>query len=68
MNSNRLEACETASEAEAISKGGQDFMNGMEASSKPIIAAIMGPCLGGGMEVAMACHYRIAVDGRETTE
>ena len=24
----------------------------------------MGPCLGGGLETAMACHYRIAVDGK----
>lgn len=31
----------------------------IDASSKPIIAAISGACLGGGMEVALACHYRI---------
>merc|ERR1719474_2359277 len=38
----------------------------MENSPKPIIAAIQGSCLGGGLEVAMACHYRIAVDGMKT--
>merc|ERR1712004_518405 len=30
-------------------------------------AAIQGACLGGGLEVAMACHYRIAVDGMKTS-
>jgi enoyl-CoA hydratase/long-chain 3-hydroxyacyl-CoA dehydrogenase len=39
-------------------------MNLVEKSSKPVVAAIMGPCLGGGLEVAMGCHYRIAVDGK----
>ena len=55
--------CQTQKEASTISKRGQDFMNVIEQSSKPIVAAIMGPCLGGGLEVAMGCHYRIAVDG-----
>ena len=42
-------------------------MNLVEGSSKPVVAAIMGPCLGGGLEVAMGCHYRIAVDGKYTS-
>lgn len=38
----------------------------LETYKKPIVAAIMGSCLGGGLELALACHYRIAVDTRQT--
>ncbi len=32
----------------------------VEDSAKPVVAAIAGNCLGGGLELAMACHYRVA--------
>ena len=38
-----------------------DLLNAMEAASKPIVAAIHGTALGGGLETTMSCHYRIAV-------
>ncbi|NQY62994.1 MAG: enoyl-CoA hydratase/isomerase family protein [Alteromonadaceae bacterium] len=37
-----------------------DVVNTIEACSKPVIASLFGTSLGGGFEVALACHYRIA--------
>ncbi|MBI5924321.1 MAG: enoyl-CoA hydratase/isomerase family protein [Aquabacterium sp.] len=39
-----------------------DVCNAIEACSKSVIAAIHGPALGGGLEVAMSAHYRVATD------
>ena len=41
-------------------ENGQRIFNSIENSDKPFIAAINGFCLGGGMELALACHIRIA--------
>src|ERR1700722_4398800 len=38
-------------------------LRAMEDSGKPVIAAIGGVCMGGGLELALACHYRVAVPG-----
>ncbi|MBS3907881.1 MAG: enoyl-CoA hydratase/isomerase family protein, partial [Syntrophaceae bacterium] len=39
------------------------FLSSIEQAPKPVIAALNGNCLGGGLEIAMSCHYRIAAQG-----
>lgn len=38
----------------------RELMNLIEAMDKPVVAAIHGPTLGGGLELALGCHYRVA--------
>jgi len=40
-----------------------EFLNSIENGPKAVVAAINGNCLGGGLEISMCCHYRIAVKG-----
>ncbi|MCQ4163802.1 enoyl-CoA hydratase/isomerase family protein [Tahibacter harae] len=47
-------------QAQAFSRAGQNLMRAMERQTKPVIARIQGFALGGGMELAMSCHLRIA--------
>jgi enoyl-CoA hydratase/carnithine racemase len=50
----------TASEAYEFSKLGQSLMNAIESFPAPVFAAINGYCMGGGLDLALACHRRIA--------
>lgn len=81
-----LQACKSAEEVTALSKAGQAMLTEIEKSKKPIVAAINGTCMGGGLEVrqlavavkrlifssshllqvALACHHRIAVSNKKT--
>ena len=50
----------TPVQAQGFSRAGQRLMTSIERLGKPVIARIQGFALGGGMELAMACHLRVA--------
>lgn len=58
-----LAACKTADQVKQISKSGQQILAEIESSSKPIVAAISGSCLGGGLEVILIIGFTVEVCG-----
>jgi 3-hydroxyacyl-CoA dehydrogenase/enoyl-CoA hydratase/3-hydroxybutyryl-CoA epimerase len=61
-----LDACQTAEQAETIAAMGQQMFDRLEQLRLPLVAAIHGPCLGGGLELALACHVRVASSSPKT--
>jgi 3-hydroxyacyl-CoA dehydrogenase/enoyl-CoA hydratase/3-hydroxybutyryl-CoA epimerase len=61
-----LRACKTAADAEALCREAQAGFERLASFPKPVVAAIHGPCLGGGFELALACRGRVASDDGKT--
>jgi 3-hydroxyacyl-CoA dehydrogenase/enoyl-CoA hydratase/3-hydroxybutyryl-CoA epimerase len=61
-----LDDVTTAEEGTRLSTAGQQAMDGLERLGMPTVAAIHGDCLGGGLELALACTARIASSDKRT--
>jgi enoyl-CoA hydratase/carnithine racemase len=59
---NKVREVDTREKGEALTSEAQGIINLIENLRKPVIAAINGLCLGGGTELAMACHMRFISD------
>ncbi|WP_340105118.1 fatty acid oxidation complex subunit alpha FadJ [Rhodohalobacter sp. 8-1] len=57
---------DTADELADLSRTGHEILLRVENFSKPIVVGIHGSCMGGGTELALACHYRIVSDHSDT--
>lgn len=60
-------AVRNAADAEALSRQGQALVDRIERCRVPIVAAMHGAALGGGLEVALACSWRVATEHPKTT-
>jgi 3-hydroxyacyl-CoA dehydrogenase/enoyl-CoA hydratase/3-hydroxybutyryl-CoA epimerase len=59
-------ALRSQGEALELVRAGQALINRLAALAKPVVVAIHGACLGGGLETALACSYRLASDHPKT--
>jgi len=57
---------ESAEEASRLARAAQQMVERLASFAHPIVAAIHGTCLGGGLEMALACHERVASDHEKT--
>ena len=57
---------QSALEGETLSRTGHALLDRLEALPMPVVVAIHGSCLGGGLEMALACRYRVASDDPKT--
>ncbi|MCJ8749903.1 hypothetical protein PDJAM_G00192940 [Pangasius djambal] len=63
---NMIKACTSTEEVTSLSQEGQKMFEQIEKSPIPVVAAINGSCLGGGLEFAIACQYRVATKSKKT--
>ncbi|STX38529.1 3-hydroxyacyl-CoA dehydrogenase NAD-binding domain-containing protein [Legionella feeleii] len=63
---NAFSKFDTPAEAVDFLRQGQAVFSRLEALSIPTVAMIDGFCMGGGLELALACNYRIATDDKDT--
>ncbi|HET7025460.1 MAG TPA: fatty acid oxidation complex subunit alpha FadJ [Gemmatimonadales bacterium] len=56
----------SAEEGAALSRGGQEMVQRLQDFPKPVVAAIHGACLGGGLELSLACTWRVISDHPKT--
>lgn len=63
---NMIARASSAQEAEDLARQGQQIMAEIHSLPIPAIAAIHGACLGGGLELALACHSRVCTDDPKT--
>ncbi|BBM81706.1 fatty acid oxidation complex subunit alpha FadJ [Candidatus Uabimicrobium amorphum] len=61
-----LQTFDKAEDAQKASQDGNDLLTRVSKFPKPFVAAINGTTMGGGLEVALACHYRIVTDHPKT--
>ncbi|HET9275169.1 MAG TPA: 3-hydroxyacyl-CoA dehydrogenase NAD-binding domain-containing protein, partial [Gemmatimonadales bacterium] len=63
---NEFTRIRTAEEGEALARSGQEMIDRVERFPKPVVAAIHGACVGLGLELSLACHWRVASDDPKT--
>ncbi|HEY2806975.1 MAG TPA: 3-hydroxyacyl-CoA dehydrogenase NAD-binding domain-containing protein [Gemmatimonadales bacterium] len=59
-------AAKSEDEFRTLSREGQKFLDELAAFPKTVVVAINGACMGGGLEISLACHYRIATSHPKT--
>jgi 3-hydroxyacyl-CoA dehydrogenase/enoyl-CoA hydratase/3-hydroxybutyryl-CoA epimerase len=61
-----ITGCQNETDAKDLAEKGQQLFQRIENLPFTTVAAIHGPCLGGGLELALACDYRVCSDDNKT--